>query len=170
MTTRDDRHPVRRGFTLVELMMVVAIVAILAAIGIPQVYKFQLKAKRAEVSVNVEALRDAYIAYNVSTAGFIPDTYVPSGSIGKTKRAWPTSSNYDQLGWRPDGDVYGSYGTQMMGSAPCDSTVVSNAYVQGTCDVDDDNVNYQYTCCLFSATVWEAGTYCTELSSNPLAY
>jgi prepilin-type N-terminal cleavage/methylation domain-containing protein len=44
-----------RGFTLIELMIVVAIIGILALIAIPDFTKFQNKAKQSEAKTNLKA-------------------------------------------------------------------------------------------------------------------
>lgn len=51
MTTR------RKGFSLIELMIVVAIVGILSAIAIPTYMGIQKKARRSEFRTNLEILR-----------------------------------------------------------------------------------------------------------------
>ncbi|MDC0711823.1 prepilin-type N-terminal cleavage/methylation domain-containing protein [Stigmatella sp. ncwal1] len=44
------------GFTLIELMIVVAIIGILAAIAIPSFNRFQARARQSEVNVNLKSL------------------------------------------------------------------------------------------------------------------
>jgi type IV pilus assembly protein PilA len=69
------------GFTLIELMIVVAIIGVLASIAIPNFIKFQAKSKQAEARTNLKALAQAEMtaiasngAYMTMTgAGFIPD-------------------------------------------------------------------------------------------------
>jgi type IV pilus assembly protein PilA len=46
----------QKGFTLIELMIVVAIIGILAAIAIPNFLRFQAKSKQAEAKTNLGAL------------------------------------------------------------------------------------------------------------------
>lgn len=47
----------KKGFTLVELIIVIAIIAVLAAIAIPAYIGQQLRAARTEAYTNLEALR-----------------------------------------------------------------------------------------------------------------
>jgi len=71
-----------QGFTLIELMIVVAIIGILAAIAIPNFLKFQARAKQSEPKSNLKAMftaeksfygaKDRYTAY-VMEVGFKPE-------------------------------------------------------------------------------------------------
>ncbi len=69
----------RRGFTLVELLIVVAIIGILAAIAVPNFLRFQGRSKQSEAKANLKSLFTAQLAYynehsrfetNLSQVGF----------------------------------------------------------------------------------------------------
>ena len=82
-----------QGFTLVELMVVVAIIGILSAIAIPQYTKYQARARQSEAKVKLAGLYTAEQAYiveagqysaNVVTIGYTiaPGGYYASGFSG----------------------------------------------------------------------------------------
>ena len=52
-----------KGFTLIELMIVVAIIGILSAIAIPNFMKFQARSKQSEAKSNLKALFTAQRSY-----------------------------------------------------------------------------------------------------------
>jgi prepilin-type N-terminal cleavage/methylation domain-containing protein len=53
------RKPNQTGFTMIEMLMVILLVAILAAVAIPQFLDFRLEAKNAAVNASLGAMRTA---------------------------------------------------------------------------------------------------------------
>lgn len=70
-----------RGFTLIELMVVVSIIAFLAVVSVPNFMRFLAKSKRAEVYMNLSAI---YTAQKVHWAehGTYSDVLAGQGGIG----------------------------------------------------------------------------------------
>lgn len=83
-----------KGFTLIELMIVVAILGILAAIAIPNFMRFQAKSRQAETKTNL-------------------------GAIGTSAESWRAEQGtyavtaIGNLGWAPQGTVRYSYWYQV---------------------------------------------------------
>lgn len=53
-----------KGFSLIELMIVVVIIGILSTIAVPQYQRFQAKAKQAEAKANLSGVYTAMQAFN----------------------------------------------------------------------------------------------------------
>ena len=127
-------HDRKGGFTLIELMIVVAIIGILAAIAIPNFLRFQLKAKTSEGKTNIAAIRTAEQSYYSEFGTYISANAAPAalGQNQKTTFSETASAGMDfnTLGWSPEGQVYFSYAVD----------VNMNGYtVSASADIDADN-------------------------------
>jgi type IV pilus assembly protein PilA len=102
----------RKGFTLVELMIVVAIIGILAAIAIPNFLQFRLKAKTSEAKSNLGAIRSTEVAYFAEWDFYIGNqapTPIADRTASPNKEAWLTNTRFSILGFKPEGNVFYSY-------------------------------------------------------------
>jgi len=115
----------RSGFTLVELMIVVAIIGILAAIAIPNFLMFQLRSKTSEAKLNLAAIRTAEDGYFAEFGMYVDETTGRGGNLTAQKQPWPVGTRFDLLGWAPEGDVYFTY--TVMTNAPVSSEWAASA-------------------------------------------
>ena len=86
----------QEGFSLVELMIVVAIIGILAALALPRFQSFQAKAKAAEVSTALSSIYTLQLAYHadndnyggLADIGFIRDAQGELWHVDANCRCW----------------------------------------------------------------------------------
>jgi prepilin-type N-terminal cleavage/methylation domain-containing protein len=144
-------HRKSKGFTLIELMIVVAIIGILAAIAIPRFSNLIDRAKEARTQGNLGSLRSAVAIYYGTNSGTWPTTlgtggatstliYVSTTSstgafmttiplvmlpshMGHTPTNTETTSNADNGEWFYDGVGVSTYpGTLYVNCTHTDST------------------------------------------------
>ena len=123
----------RAGFTLVELMITLAVIGILVMVAIPNFLRFRQRAKISEAKANLGAIRvtqHAYFAEHdryVGNQPFTPDRTVnPPGRF-----AWSDNTRFSILGYTPDGKVFFSYGLTGV-DAPTDTfTAVATSDLDG---------------------------------------
>jgi type IV pilus assembly protein PilA len=141
-----------RGFTLIELMIVVAIIGILAAIAIPNFIRFQAKSKQSEAKANLKTLYTAEKAYfgekDAYSTDFLAVGFTPEGGnrytysvVGQNVGAKPITSRSYSLGIiEQDQNRFPT--TPTAGAEPVASTVITPpsadfvAVAQGNIDND----------------------------------
>jgi len=100
----------KKGFTLIELMIVVAIIGILAAIAIPNFLRFQAKSKQSEAKTNLGGIFTAQVSY-----------------FGERNHY----GNFDNIAWSPTGTTRynyysGTYSNQDPVLAPAPNSPADN--------------------------------------------
>jgi type IV pilus assembly protein PilA len=110
------RRRAQRAFTLIELMIVVAIIGILASVAIPSLIKYIRRSKTIEATMNLRKIYDSSVAYfesdhaNASgntlakqfptTAGPSPAATATAACCGqKGDRCQPAPSNFTSDTW-----------------------------------------------------------------------
>lgn len=112
------------GFSLIEMIIVVAFLTILMAIAIPNYLNFQKKAKAAEARANLGAIRRSMTAYysendnfgigNVGTLvfGSGDNQGTPFGASSTARgdpNPWISDTRFSVLGFNAEGGVYFNY-------------------------------------------------------------
>lgn len=120
------------GFSMIELMVVVAIVGVLAAVGIPQYSKFQSKARQSEAKMNLAALFTAEESFRQEWNQFSTNLNLIGFSVQGSRLRYKTGF---------DASLCTNYVT--INGAPSEQNSINNTWSDGS-SVNTSNATWAY--------------------------
>ncbi|MBI4816968.1 MAG: prepilin-type N-terminal cleavage/methylation domain-containing protein [Deltaproteobacteria bacterium] len=152
MTAGTKKRRSASGFTLIELMIVVAIIGVLAALAIPNFIRYQLRSKTAEARTAFSGIRISQEAFRSEHDNYADITQTQPGVLpGALKTAWNapaflcpstcdrTSTNtcttFDCIGFAPSGQIYWQFRSPHRMAA---GTTTAEFAIGGQADLDAD--------------------------------
>jgi len=131
----------QKGFSLTELMIVVAIIGILATIAIPSFMSYQAKTKQVEAKNNLVAIHTGEVAYFAENNGYVDDfNAIGFGITGATRRYYYELGKAT-IGTLPPGCTASAL--DKVSSSAFVAVAIGNIDGDSTCDVwtiDQDKV------------------------------
>ena len=91
----------KKGFTLVELLVVVLIIGILSAVAMPQYQKSVEKSRLSEVMMNLRTIREAYEFYQLENPGGT-ETFKEFATVELAGGNWEEETTYSTKNFRYD--------------------------------------------------------------------
>lgn len=153
------------GFTLIELMIAVAIIGILAAVGIPSYLGYLRRSYLSEATSSISSIKSAEESYFTTNGCYVAADAHPSSVPAGTSAAWDTSTpnvwGASGLSVRPDRRVRFQYmvyadnswsSSSACAGAKTDSTPLGSAYNNRNATIDCVEGNFLIPSAVFSST------------------
>ena len=144
----------QEGFTLIELMIVVAIIGILAAIAIPNFLTYQLKSRQSEAKTNLQAIKTSQVAFQAERGCYIATQGEGAATPGATKTvsvAWGAGA-----------------GPSVAGTLWCTTPAFSKGFFSDIGFKATGNVNYLYATAAMTVAapgIYTPTTSCTAVTA-----
>ena len=143
-----------RGFTLVELMIVVAVLAIIAAIALPTFFSQIRKSRRSAAESSIQQIALLEERYRADNSGYLTSS----------------SSTWSKLGGDPSGTYYNysATATAATSTAPAYYSITATATSAGGQNKDRDRASGT-DCSTLTYTNWDSTNSVIKTIKSPAA-